>query len=73
MHVGFPIGPVGLLVDASMVANWKITIYIYKCIYINICIYIYIILYYMYIYIHICIFIYIYVHIYIHSIYGAPK
>lgn len=25
MHVGFLIGPVGLLADASMVANWKIT------------------------------------------------
>ena len=71
MHVGFPIGPVGLLVDASMVANWKITIYIYKCIYINICIYIYYIILYVYIYTYV--FLYIYVHIYIHSIYGAPK
>ena len=25
MHVGFLFGPVGLLADASMVANWKIT------------------------------------------------
>ena len=49
---------VGSLVDASMVAYWKITIYIYVYIYIYmyICMYIYMYIYmYTYMCIHICI------------------
>ena len=64
MHVGFPIGPVGLLVDASMVANRKITIYR------NIYIYVYIyIIFYMYIYIYTYVFIYIYMYVYLYTQY----